>query len=209
MSKLTTKIINVLNNEKIADSGKLADIRKLVEEAICLEPVKGTKKDKRLSVIKTLIKDMQKQASKCTFEGTYSALSHVLHHDGDTYSYVSDSHILIRFKDTPVPDDMIEDNEMTERCKNMMENIVNNGKIVDVSYTDIVHACKMKKKYIVVDKETGLAFVAKTLKKLCDFFKCDVLSLRLSTQENKRLAECTFDNGEKFIVTSLSNPVKE
>ena len=212
MSKLTTKIINVLNNEKIADSGKLANIRKLVEEAVCLEPVKATKKDKRLSVIKAILKSAQKRAKayrRSWLEKEYEMLSHVLSRASKEFQYVTDTHLLIKFKDTPVPESLIADNDMYEKAANLGNRVNNMGKVVQVKYEDIVHACKLKKPYMVVDTENGIAYNPVDLKRICDFFKLDVLKMRLSTNTSPRPAEWTFENGEGFVVSPLINPVKE
>ena len=59
------------------------------------------------------------------------------------------------------------------------------------------------------DTENGIAYNPVELKRICDFFKLDVLKMRLSTNTSPRPAEWTFENGEGFVVSPLINPVKE
>lgn len=212
MSKLTTKIINIMNHENWGDSIKLEKIRLAVEEAVCLESIKGTSKSKRLSVIKAILKSAQKMAKayrQSWAEKEYEMLSHVLSRASKEFQYVTDTHLLIKFKDTPVPESLIADNDMYEKAANLGNRVNNMGKVVQVKYEDIVHAYKLKKPYIVVDTENGIAYNPVDLKRICDFFKLDVLKMRLSTNTSPRPAEWTFENGEGFVVSPLINPVKE
>lgn len=212
MSKLTTKIINIMKHENWGDNIKLEKIRLAVEEAVCLEPIKGTSKSKRLSVIKSILKSTQKMTKsyrQSWAEKEYEMLSHVLSRASKEFQYVTDTHLLIKFKDTPVPESLIADNDMYEKAANLGNRVNNMGKVVQVKYEDIVHAYKLKKPYIVVDTDNGIAYNPVDLKRICDFFKLDVLKMRLSTNTSPRPAEWTFENGEGFVVSPLINPVKE
>ncbi|WP_317303979.1 hypothetical protein [Allisonella histaminiformans] len=200
MSKLTTKIINIMKHENWGDNIKLEKIRLAVEEAVCLESIKGTSKSKRLSVIKAILKLMQKK--------DYEMLSHVQVKYGEEFSYVTDTHLIIKFKDTPVPEDLQEDNDMYDKCMNLCDRFHQKGEVVRIAYADIVHAYKLKEQYMVVN-EKGIAFNPVELKRICDFFKLDVLEMRLSCQPDLRPAEWEFENGEKFVVTPMVKAIKE
>lgn len=211
MSKLTTSIVNIMRHENWSDSEKLAKIRLVVEEAVCLEPIKGTKKDKRLSVIKAILKSMQRTAKayrQSWAEKEYEMLSHVQVKYGEEYSYVTDTHLIIKFKDTPVPEDLQEDNDMYDKCMNLCDRFHQKGEIVRIAYADIVHAYKLKKQYMVVN-DKGIAFNPVELKRICDFVKLDTLEMRLSCQTGPRPAEWEFENGEKFVVTPMVKAIKE
>lgn len=200
MSKLTTKIINIMKHENWGDNIKLEKIHLAVEEAVCLESIKGTSKSKRLSVIKAILKLMQKK--------DYEMLSHVQVKYGEEFSYVTDTHLIIKFKDTPVPEDLQEDNDMYDKCMNLCDRFHQKGEVVRIAYADIVHAYKLKEQYMVVN-EKGIAFNPVELKRICDFFKLDVLEMRLSCQPDLRPAEWEFENGEKFVVTPMVKAIKE
>ncbi len=211
MSKLTTKIINIMKHENWGDNIKLEKIRLAVEEAVCLEPIKGTSKSKRLSVIKAILKSAQKMTKayrQSWAEKDYEMLSHVQVKYGEEFSYVTDTHLIIKFKDTPVPEDLQEDNDMYDKCMDLCDRFHQKGEVVRIAYADIVHAYKLKEQYMVVN-EKGIAFNPVYLKRICDFFKLDVLEMRLSCQPDPRPAEWEFENGEKFVVTPLVKAIKE
>ena len=189
-----------MKHENWGDNIKLEKIRLAVEEAVCLESIKGTSKSKRLSVIKAILKLMQKK--------DYEMLSHVQVKYGEEFSYVTDTHLIIKFKDTPVPEDLQEDNDMYDKCMNLCDRFHQKGEVVRIAYADIVHAYKLKEQYMVVN-EKGIAFNPVELKRICDFFKLDVLEMRLSCQPDLRPAEWEFENGEKFVVTPMVKAIKE
>lgn len=205
MSKLTTKLTNIIVHKNWSDTEKLEKIRMAVEEAVCLEPVKGTKKDKRLSVIKSLIKPMQKLAHD---GNQYELFSKVITKKDEEFSYVTDTHLIIKFKDTPVPESLASENAMYEKCANLCDRFHQKGEVVRIAYADIVHAYKLKKQYMVVN-DKGFAFSPANLKRICDFFKLDTLEMRLSCQPDPRPAEWEFENGEKFVVTPMIKAIKE